>query len=112
MYRPTQAPKTTISCNNSQEGPTIEAKIRRMMNNNEPITEGAQIIYTERKDGVAPMTNIRTDKYELATEAMDIASKNHLAKREDNHKKFTEQLDQQNQTNSGGAASAQATGNK
>ena len=36
------------------EAETIEEKINRIVNNKEPITDGAPIIYTERKEGVLP----------------------------------------------------------
>lgn len=74
--------KTSIECNNSYEGETIEAKMRRVVNNKEPITDGAPIIFTERKDGVKPEYDIRTDRWDIAIDAMDKVSKSHLAKRE------------------------------
>ena len=40
------------------EGETIEQKVNRIVNNNEPITDGAPIIFTERKDGVLPFLAI------------------------------------------------------
>ena len=66
MYKKTRANKTSIHLNNSQEGETIEMKIRRIMNNKEPIEDGAPLIFTERKDGVIHEYNIRTDRFELA----------------------------------------------
>ena len=36
------------------EGEFIEEKIARVVENKEPIEDGAPIIYTERKDGVIP----------------------------------------------------------
>ena len=42
------------------EGETIETKVNRIVNNGEPIKDGAPIIYTERKDGVLPEYDIRT----------------------------------------------------
>ena len=52
------------------EGETIEDKCRRLTETKEPITDGAPIIYTERKDGVLPAYDIRTDRWEIAQEAM------------------------------------------
>ena len=43
------------------EAESIEEKVRRILDENEPITDGAPIIYTELKDGVRPEYNIRTD---------------------------------------------------
>ena len=56
------------------EGEPIELKIERITNNNEPITDGAPEIFTERKDGVISAYNIRTDRWEVAAEAMDKVS--------------------------------------
>lgn len=64
-------------------GETIENKIERMMNNNEPIGDIADIIYTERKDGVLPEYDIRTDKWDLAIDAMNQAHKQDYKKRAD-----------------------------
>ena len=46
-------------------------KVARVVENKEPIEDGAPIIYTERKDGVIPAYNIRTDKWDIALTAMD-----------------------------------------
>ena len=64
------------------EGEPIELKIERIMSNKEPIKDGAPEIYTERKEGVKSAYNIRTDRWEVATEAMDVVSKTVMAKRE------------------------------
>ena len=53
------------------EGISIEEKIRRVVNNNEHITDAAEIIYTERKDGVLPAYDIRNDKWDTAIDGMD-----------------------------------------
>lgn len=72
---------TSLIVMEDYEGETIEKKLRRVVNNKEPITDGAPIVYTERKDGVLPEYNIRTDKWDLAIEAMDVAHKTEIAKR-------------------------------
>ena len=66
------------------EGETIEQKIERIVHNGEPIKDGAPIVFTERKDGVIPAYNPRTDRFEVAVEAMDKVTKSHLAKRQEN----------------------------
>ena len=35
------------------EGESIEQKVAKLIENNEPITDGAPIIYTEKKDSMA-----------------------------------------------------------
>ena len=64
------------------EGETIEQKMERVLNNGEPITDGAPDIFTERKDGVIAAYNIRTDRFEIACEAMDKVSASIAAKRD------------------------------
>lgn len=53
------------------EGERIELKIDRMTQNNEPIGDSAPLIYTPRKDGVIAAYDIRTDKWDIALEAME-----------------------------------------
>ena len=56
------------------EGESIEKKCARMIENNEPITDGAPLVYTERADGVRPEFNVRTDKWDIAQESMEKVS--------------------------------------
>ena len=53
------------------EAESIEEKVRRVVNQNEPIEDGAPIIFQERGDGVKPEFNIRTDRWDIAENAMD-----------------------------------------
>lgn len=72
---------TGLVVNDSIEGESIELKIERLIENNEPISDSAPIIYTERKDGVLPQYDVRTDRFELAIDAMDKVSSSHVARR-------------------------------
>lgn len=63
------------------EGERIEDKVRRLMDEKSPINDGAPIIYTERKDGVLPAYDIRTDRWEIAQKAMEENMKAISAKR-------------------------------
>lgn len=74
--------KTTIKTDFLAEGESIEMKMRRVTTTNEPIENVAPMIYTERKDGVLPECDIRTDRFNIAQEAMDKVSKSYAAKRE------------------------------
>ncbi len=56
------------------EGETIEQKMERIVENKEPIEDGAPEIFTERAEGVLSAYNIRTDRWEIACEAMDKVS--------------------------------------
>ena len=63
------------------EGESIETKCARVLQNNEPITDTAPIIYTAKEDGVLPAYNIRTDRFDIAMEAYDKISRS-AAKKE------------------------------
>ncbi|AXH76376.1 MAG: hypothetical protein [Microviridae sp.] len=66
----------------SYQGESIEKKVERILVNKEPIKDGAPLIFTERKDGVLPSYNIRTDRFEVAVDAMDKVTKSKIAKRD------------------------------
>lgn len=95
MYNKTkqQPTVTSLSVNQSYEGETLEQKIERVTNNKEPISDGAPLIYTDRKDGVQPGYDIKTDRFDVAIEAMDKISKSHKAKRENRWKPKDEEKD-------------------
>lgn len=57
------------------EGERLECKIERMTENNEPIGETAPLIYTPRKEGVIAAYDIRTDKWDIALDAMSKVNK-------------------------------------
>lgn len=106
MYRIPKIPKTTIKVNTSYEGETIEQKMERVFSNKEPITDGAPLVYTERKDGVRPEYDIRTDRFEHAIDLQDKAARAHVAKREE---RIGEQAKKGMEKENGGAKSTQAT---
>jgi hypothetical protein len=89
-YKVRKLETTLLAVNTSYEGETIEGKVRRIMNNKEPISDSAPIIYTDRKEGVMPDYDIRTDRFEIAVDAMDRVTKDKIAKREANAATKTE----------------------
>lgn len=72
---------TLLNINKAVQGETIEMKIERVVSNKEPISDGAPLIYTDRKDGVQPDYDIRTDRMDFAIDAMDKVSKTMIAQR-------------------------------
>lgn len=80
MIKPNFFPTLPKTNYEFQEGESIEYKVRRITENNEPITDGAPIIYTNREDGVLPAYNIRTDRWDIAQAAMDAVNQANLAK--------------------------------
>lgn len=110
MYTYSKAKKTTIKRNKSYEGETIENKVARIVNNKEPIKDGAPRVYTERKEGVLPAYNIRTDRFDVAVDAMDKVTKTYQAQREERHKAKVIDMNKDNelkQNNDGGAEPTQ-----
>lgn len=52
-------------------GETLIKKCQRILDEGEPLTDGAPMIYTPKQAGVKPECNVRTDKWDIAMEAMD-----------------------------------------
>ncbi|NDV94344.1 hypothetical protein D0T84_05350 [Dysgonomonas sp. 521] len=73
--------RSKLSANRSLEGETIETKMDRVVNNKEPIEDVSPIIYQPRSEGVRPEFDIRTDRFNLAIEAMDVVSGSKIAQR-------------------------------
>lgn len=80
MIKPKFYPKPFETNYEFQVGERIETKISRITENNEPITDGAPIIYTKREDGVLPAYDIRTDRWEIAQQAMEAVNQANIAK--------------------------------
>lgn len=81
MYIKPKYSQTSIVMPLRIEGETIEQKVERIVNNKEPIKDGAPEIFTERGEGVIAAYNIRTDRFEIAADAMDRVSASVEAKR-------------------------------
>jgi hypothetical protein len=116
MYNRQRPDETSLNVNTSYQGERLEDKINRIVNNKEPITDGAPIIFTERKNGVEPQFDIRTDRFEIAIDAMDKVAQAYKAKREENIKNFqnkmnkaNQKLDEKNKTKDSGAEPAGGT---
>ena len=60
-----------MECTEGFEAESLEDKVRRVTETNEPVEAISPMIYTERKDGVKPEYNIRADKWDIAQSAMD-----------------------------------------
>lgn len=81
MYR-----KPTNKINTQEQidlGQSIEEKVRVITESGAPIESISPMVYTERKEGVRPDTNIRTDKWDVAQAAMDSISRGIAKKREE-----------------------------
>lgn len=86
MYTTPGITPTSIKRNESVDGEMLEQKVERIVNNKEPIKDGAPLIYIDRKEGVRRSTNIRTDRFEVAIEATDKIAMSYKARREERAK--------------------------
>lgn len=59
-----------IEVNTTYEAEGLEAKLRKMLESKEPIEEVCPTIYTDKKNGVMKEYDIRTDRFDVALEAM------------------------------------------
>ena len=85
IYNTRPTSKTRLSGRIPFLGERLEVKIKRMAENKEPITEISEPVYGSRADGVQPSTNIRSDRWDAAIDAMDVISKSRVAKRDNKH---------------------------
>lgn len=64
-------PVGRITTNIVTESESLEQQMRRARDNKEPIKATAKITYNDRKDGVLPQHDIRTDRFMIAMMATD-----------------------------------------
>jgi len=86
MYNTNKIQKSQLKINQTLEGETLEQKINRITVNKEPIKDGAPLLYTERNEGVKAGYNIKTDRFEVALDAMTFVEKSISAKRDNKPK--------------------------
>ncbi len=74
--------KTSIRCNEGFEGKSIEREIEIATQSKQPIAANSPLIYTKKSEGVHPEYDIRTDRWDIALDAMDNVNKSRIAKQE------------------------------
>lgn len=79
-----QFPKTNFDVNESVEGQSIEEKMRQATMNGQPIESAAPLIYTDKKDGVLPQYDIRTDRWDIALNVTDKVARTQIAQTQEN----------------------------
>lgn len=62
-----------------EEGETLMKKVQRIMDENEPLKDGAPLIYTPKQAGVRADCDIRTDKWDIAMKAMNRVNEHKLS---------------------------------
>lgn len=68
----------------------LEKKIEKLVSNKEPIGKDVPLRYTERKDGIIKDYDVRTDRFEVARDAMEKVHKTNIAKRDSKVVNFDE----------------------
>lgn len=75
MRRKQEVRETRLIINQSVEGICMEENVRSIIEGKTGITQQFEPIYTDRRDGVMPQYDIRTDRFEIAREAKDKINK-------------------------------------
>lgn len=75
-----QFKKTNFEINESVEGRSIEDKMRETTLNGQPIESAAPLLYTDKKAGVLPEYDIRTDRWSIAQQTVDKVVRSQIAK--------------------------------
>lgn len=99
-----QHPKSKIQINNLYEAEPLEVKLRRKIKGGKvDEEEGDQktwtIAYTEKRDGVKPEYDIRTDRFEVARQAMETIEKGIQLSYSDPNSATTEEVTEEDETN-------------
>lgn len=99
-----QHPRSKIQIDNLYEAEPLEVKLRRKMNGGKVDEEEGDgktwaIAYTEKKDGVKPEYDIRTDRFEIAREAMETIEKGIQLSYSDPNGTTTDEVTETDETN-------------
>lgn len=89
MYKVPNYKKSSIQVTSNEIGTHIHEKVKAIIEQGDNTNE-APLIYTDKADGVMAGYNIRTDKWEVAIEAMDAINKVRFAKGEARRGKVVE----------------------
>ena len=72
LYPMTKNTTNKLKGNKPFEGKSIERELEDLQNSGTPLQRGiVNMFYSRRKDGVLAESNIRTDKWQLAQNAME-----------------------------------------
>ena len=80
MRKPIYVCRPSVLVDATYEAEGLEVKLRRVTETNEPLGGDIPIVYTKKTDGVLPAFDIRTDRFEIAREAMSKVQESEMAK--------------------------------
>lgn len=107
MYKSNYNNRGNVKRNECYKAETIEQEVSRALNNGEKLEHTKTLIYTEKKAGTPAGYNIRTDRFEIALDAIETLEKSKTARREATMKVVKDD----NTEPSGGPESVQGTNN-
>lgn len=81
MFRFRIRKNSQLKCEQPYEGLTLAREIEKFQEEGGEIEMGSPLIFTKKSDGVRPETNIRTDRFEMAQDRMQIANEAKNAQR-------------------------------
>lgn len=93
MKKFTITQKTVIRRNESAVGEPLHISLQRKMENKEKMGTTMPLIYTDRKDGVRPEYDMRTDRFDVAIDATTKIDKSWKARRDDRHKEKIDKIE-------------------
>lgn len=80
MRKPIYTCRPTLRVYATYEAEGLEVKLRRVTETNEPLAGDIPTVYTKKTDGVLPAFDIRTDRFEIAREAMSKVQESEMTK--------------------------------
>lgn len=91
MFRKAKYDKTSLRSIDTYVAEPLEKKVAKITANNEPIDNTAPLLYTAKEDGVRPEYDVRTDRWDIALEAMDKVTASMIAKSKDQQQQQQQQ---------------------
>jgi hypothetical protein len=82
MYNNAISSNGTLHVNQSQTGQTIESQIINAQTKGEKLEGNSVLQYSERREGVKPQFDIRTDRFDVALDGFTKIEKSQYAKRQ------------------------------
>lgn len=72
--------RTSLEINQSYQAEPLCQKLKKIINEKGKIDDSAPIVYTNKKDGVLPAYDIRTDRFEVARKGVEQLGKYYATK--------------------------------
>lgn len=81
-YKQNRIVRSQLKSVKLNDGMTMETNVALWLKNQNESEEQKEMVYTERKDGINQGMDIRSDRFDIAIDAMDKSAKSIKAKRD------------------------------